>query len=625
MAYVLCYTKKGIGCYDKKNYPNNIAYNCDWEHSMHLAISDDGINFTPLRNNTGILFPKASYSEGKIQGTTKTLLYPWIFRMKDDSFGVLAVRRNQNATDPLSMGCMMLFTSQDLVHYEESGFLKLGMDDIYNPKCQFEVNKDAYYLEWEMNDKLFCGYTKSFNDVFSVEIIEVSKFEKTKDYDIEDALCGNVIQVSEKEAKLIRGHFDVIKNIGVKPCEIKINIGSKPIISELPKATFLYSDGSIHEKIVRWNEEEYDLIDFSKEGTYEISGEVYQKQWDFPIKLSHNPKLPDKEQGIMSDPCVMYNDGKYYLTSTGGNQIAIRVSDSLEGVFMAEPIFIPLRYEPLVEGLGTWAAELHFIKGIPYLFFALALFSGEDSFVKAYVLKCNGDPAIPENWSEPHLCVKPDGSILTQGGISLDMTYFCDKGVHYVMWSDRKVPNKILDFTGAEPADIYIATINPDEPWKTTSQPQCVIRPMYGWDRYETEVDEGAFLLRHGEDLFISISGSSTGMADLYDIGFLRAKSGVNLLDKASWELIPYPFLTKESVKNQYGPGHNCFVKDSENGDDLILYHAVPHDEDDKALGRRPGIRRVHWAATGLPYLEMTPKRDIAVENRKVNLKIIVK
>ena len=63
MAYLLAYTKKGEGCYPDFNYPGHVGYNCDWEQAMHLALSEDGKNFTPLRNNTGILFAKASFEE----------------------------------------------------------------------------------------------------------------------------------------------------------------------------------------------------------------------------------------------------------------------------------------------------------------------------------------------------------------------------------------------------------------------------------------------------------------------------------------------------------------------------------------------------------------------------------
>ena len=78
MAYLLAYTKKGEGCYPDFNYPGHVGYNCDWEQAMHLALSEDGKNFTPLRNNTGILFAKASFEEDEFVGVTKTLVDPWI-------------------------------------------------------------------------------------------------------------------------------------------------------------------------------------------------------------------------------------------------------------------------------------------------------------------------------------------------------------------------------------------------------------------------------------------------------------------------------------------------------------------------------------------------------------------
>ena len=74
MAYLLAYTKKGEGCYPDFNYPGHVGYNCDWEQAMHLALSEDGKNFTPLRNNTGILFAKASFEEDEFVGVTKTFL-----------------------------------------------------------------------------------------------------------------------------------------------------------------------------------------------------------------------------------------------------------------------------------------------------------------------------------------------------------------------------------------------------------------------------------------------------------------------------------------------------------------------------------------------------------------------
>ena len=126
MAFVIAYTKQG-----------DSYFNCVNE-SMHLALSENGREYELLRNNTGVLFPLASFTEGKIEGTTKTLRYPWIFSKKDGSYGVCCVRRNQDGKDPLSEGSVMLFSSENLIRYQETGFLKVADTEIRDPRCCFD-------------------------------------------------------------------------------------------------------------------------------------------------------------------------------------------------------------------------------------------------------------------------------------------------------------------------------------------------------------------------------------------------------------------------------------------------------------------------------------------------------
>src|SRR5690606_21939423 len=163
---ILAYTKHGDDYQSEIDGVVHVGLACDVNHSMHLALSRDGRKFTALRNNTGVLFPEATFTEGKVQGTTKTLLYPWIFRFEDGTFGVCCVRRNRYAPDPLSTGSMMLYRSKDLVRYQLDCFLQLDeSEDIMNPRCRWDDEKKAYYLEWETTKGLFCGYTKYFNEI----------------------------------------------------------------------------------------------------------------------------------------------------------------------------------------------------------------------------------------------------------------------------------------------------------------------------------------------------------------------------------------------------------------------------------------------------------------------------
>lgn len=626
MPFVLCYTKSGIGTYPDHNYPGHIAYVCDWEQSLHLAVSHDGIHFEPLRNNTGILFPKCSYQDGNPKGTTKTLISPWLLRDKDGSFLLCAVRKNENAPDPQTTGKMMLFRSKDLVRYDEIGFVTLSEEEVKAPRCVWEPEKKAYYIEWENSaDETYRAWSQDLNRVYGKAPCH-AQMKRVSSYDIPGCIPGNMIEISDEKARTLQSYLGVIRNTGVEPITARFPVGTPRNKMDLPGAVCIYSDGSSHRKKVDWDQGALDCIDPSVPGVYEITGTVRMHDWKFPMQLNYGAVNPDDvcDPNVhcgMSDPCVTFLRGRYYLTSTGIQNIAVRCADTLEGVFSAEPIIV---YRvPLEDGQrfsGTWAAELHEIDDVIYLFTTVCP-GGEWTKVKSCVLRCRGDICNPDDWEAPVFCQKKDGSLLTEGGISLDMTWFRDGGRDYVMWSDRKIQYGTEPLV-IEPADIYIGTVDPSAPWRLTSAPVCVTRPSYGWDRYETEVLEGPYLLRHGNDLFVTVSGSSTGMTDLYDVGLLHATSGADLLNPDHWTMWPYPFLTKESVPGEYGPGHNNFVKDQESGDEIMVYHAVPHDENDRSLNRQPGLRRVHWAKTGLPYLEMTPERDVAPEYRTVTMKL---
>ena len=623
MPTILCYTRRGEGFYPDHNYPGHVGHLCDLEHALHLAISDDGVSFKPLRNNTGILFAECTFCEGDPKGTTKTLIDPWLTRSADGSFVLCMLRRNQNAPDPLTVGSMMLFRSDDLVRYQEIGFLKVSEETIRHPRCTYCAATSAYEMYWENEmGEAFCASSKDLAEISDVQPCKVRR-SSAETYGIDKCVPGNTIAVTDGEASRIRMYLDEIHNVGVDP--VCCTIASGTDNPTLPKAICRYSDGSTHQKPVAWD---LSGVDLSKPGVYKVPGCVQAKRWPFPLPLNFGSYAaseindPNMEAG-MSDPCVTVHKGKYYLSSTGNQNIVLRCADTPEDVFSAEPVVI--HHVPLQPGQtmnGTWAAELHIIDDIPYLFTTICP-NGDWTQVKSVVLRCQGDLLDAAAWEEPRYCVKKNGKLLTEGGISLDMTWFRDQGVDYVMWSDRKIRYG-TDPMVIEPADVYIATVDPAAPWQLTSDPVCVLRPKLGWDRCETEVEEAPYLLRRGDELFVTVSGSSTGMSDLYAVGLLHAKSGSNLLDLASWDWWPYPLLTKESVPGEFGPGHNNFVKDPETGDDLMVYHAVPHDANDKTLHRHPAMRRVHWAASGLPYLEMTPERDLAPEFENIMMKLTI-
>ncbi|WP_334104980.1 family 43 glycosylhydrolase [Muricomes intestini] len=618
MPYIFGYTKSGDRYYfsgNADNYPGLTALNCDVNDAMHLAFGYDREKFFPLRNNTGILFPKADYRADVVGGVTKTLIQPWIFRTREGDFGVCAVRRNQDAPDDSNKGSIMLFFSEDLIHYTEEQFLKADEDEICNPRCRWDSTKQMYYLEWENEQGVFCGYTSCFDNIQDKKHLGATSFELCGNFGIEGIQPGNVIDINDEEAKKILVYLGGIYNTDVVIPALKTKQGECIEFEMLPKAKCVYNDGSEHNKKVIWSEKDYRKVDFSRAGTYTISGEVINAKHEFPF-VNIN----------VSDPYILYHQNQYYmilLDLIRGTGVVACKSDTIEGLKGARRVEILFDQKSSTSACGNWwAPELHIIEGIPYIFTT----SGTTSWntTKSCIYKCEGEIMNPGDWKGPYLVVKPDGTSLRPDGVSLDMTYFNVKETHYVMWSDRKWAdaNKELEPKVQDSADICIACVNPEKPWELVTMPVCIRKPIYGWERYETKVDEGPFLLRHGDDLFVTIACSSTGLADLYCVGILHSTVNSNLLSPEGWDWVSYPVLTKESIPGEYGPGHNCFVKDIENDDDIFVYHAVPHDKCGKSLGRYMGIRRVHWGSSGYPYLEMTKEQDLNPELKKIELTI---
>ena len=600
MAYIFVYTKQGSEFYS------------DINNAMYIALSRDGKKFIPLRNNTGVLFPKAMFDEGKPEGVTKTMMYPWIFHMKNHAFGVCCIRYNKKAPDSTKMGCIMLFTSIDLIQYEEMGYLKVADEEIKSPHCSWDINKEAYYLEWETRSGIYCGYTSDFNRVTEISKCFSFKYTITENIGISGAVPGNMLEITDEIADMMETRLGVIYNTGIRPITINVPLGQKLTAENLPKATCKYSDGSIHDKEVCWDSEAIQKIDFNKSGEYKVHGDVVQKWYDFPVI-----------QDELSDPYMTFYKGKYYLMGTGRKSISFRVGDTIENTLNAKPIDIYKIPQSDIVHENLWAPELHIIRGIPYIFTTVG--KKEWYTVRCHVLRCNGDPSNPKDWGNPRLVIKPDGTELNEAGISLDMTYFCVDEIHYVMWSNRIIHNNNSNVPICETANLYIATINPDEPWRLTSKPVCICRPEYGWNRLHQEVVEGPYCLQRGDDLFVSISGSSTGKPELYCVGLLHTKRNCNLLSAEAWKLVPYPLLTKESVVGEYGPGHNNFIKDLENGDDIMVYHAIAHAKDKiNTAKRQMGLRRVHWGVSGYPYLELTRERDLAPQYKRIYMTIKV-
>lgn len=597
-GYLMSYTKSDNGILD---------------NSLHLGYSINGSNFTALNSNSGILFAKNTSSTKN--DNKNGLKSPFIFRKNNGTYGMIATNND-------SYPYVYIYESQDLINFYNETKITLNKSNtkVLSPQCYYDNSTGDYIINWTDGNNKYKNTTKDFINI-SQPIEEEYKFLGKSDNVAlpEKAINGSIIQVTKDEYFKVVNKLGVISNTGIE--EVNINISNKEELN-LPKVvTGNYSDGSTASLSVDWSQEDIGKINFSKPGVYTVSGSVSRKEYE-------NPFIEEK-----ADPWITKgSDGYYYFTASypmygsgdknGYSKVTLRRSETIEGLMEAEEITIWDSKNSSKIFRYIWAPEIHEINGVWYVYFTGSTSSGNVWGIKPHVLQCTGDnPMDPNSWIEKGVFQTTEDDSFSFKDFSLDMTYFENNGEHYVIWAQKGVAS-----------DLYMATINPDEPWKLTSKPMLLTTPEYAWERIYENVNEGAAVIKRNGKVFVYYSASATGVE--YCMGVLSADENSDLMNPESWNKNPYPVLTSNDVPGEYGPGHNSFTID-ENGNDVFVYHARSEEcyEDECEYAnesplydpcRHARVRNVHWAADGTPILKMTSEQAVSLENRTIEATITV-
>jgi len=168
---------------------------------------------------------------------------------------------------------------------------------------------------------------------------------------------------------------------------------------------------------------------------------------------------------------------------------------------------------------------------------------------------------------------------------------------------------------------LYIAAIDEKEPWRLTSEPVLLTRPLYGWENVAGTINnEGPHALVMDGKVYLAYSGGSAN-AYTYALGLMTANGADDLTRLSSWEKSISPILSFYSVKGEYGPGHHSFYR-NEWGEWMLAYHGETGLHEHL---RCDGIRRVHFRADGTPYLQMSAEEDLPEAARSVRLRVRVR
>ena len=574
--------------------------------SMHLALSADGSAYEALHNNMGLLFAK-TYNVDAEGDESKILSEPYIFRMPDGTFGIVAVRAQTSGTDAEDAGKLLFCTSEDLIDYREIGMIDLKTEGLIKaPACEYDGAKDQYRITWKGEDGN--TYSNTIGDLNSLSCDDTPKEsiaadKASADLGIPNAESGNVIPVTKAEAERLQNRLGEIVNTGVSlnQEQITTSTGEAADLSGI-KASLTYSDGQTFQRSVDWDTTD---VNWNQPGTYTVKGTIRQSDIDFPV-------IQDR-----ADPNILHYNGKYYFIATdenGQGKLYIRSGKTVSELKNAQDHLILNKTGGGDMSGCLWAPELHVVNGELYIFFAASTNGAWDA-VQCRLMKLktpDADPTNADNWEAPVRVVRKDGSALYSEGITLDMTYIEENGVSYVVWAERRI-------NPTWSSNIMIATIDPEKPYQLTSDPVRLCAPDYGWDRNTTPVDEGPFAIRNKDgQLFITFSGA--GVNPSYCVGMLACTNADDMLNPDSWQKSNYPLLLSESVPGEYGPGHNSYYV-NEDGNYVNVYHALPQNSGGK---RHAGIREVYWSVDGTPVLDMTADEAVLPENKEVSVEVVV-
>lgn len=608
------YTREPLA---KNVYSGKLAY------SLHLAYQKENGVYEGLYSNNGLLFAKADISaQGAL--TAKNLKNPYVFAMADGSYGIVAVRTDSsnedmaNAQDSLSRGKVLLFTTKDFIRYDEVGLIDLKKNVFVSDViCDYDSSAQKYVLRWCDADGNYYRSTTADIRGLSAETQKGSIFRyDSQDTSIEGACERNCFYVPGNVGKNLLRKFSTIYNTSVRVPQ-SVSVLKQEEVEKI-QAELSYSDGSKASKKVEWD---LSGVDFSKPGTYNVSGTVQRT----PSMMSTD----STSLGVnRADPCVYYNpdDGYYYFIATndkdGNRTFSMKKSETLEGLKDAqEKEILNLEMYPDINGM-LWAPEIHKIAGELYIFFSANPGDPANWDVQSHVMRYKGGNLDDrESWEHPRRFLGKKGTPLNQamanfGGITLDMTTFKVKDTRYVVWAQR-------DYGHSTGSVLCIGTIDEAEPWKLTGDPVIISRPDYGWDNNDnTPVDEGPYAIIRDDKVFITFSGSSVGAT--YCVGLLSADINSNFLDAKSWTKNNSPILYARAVEGETGPGHNSYTTDAA-GNLVFVYHARPVDAAGNVGTRNTGLRTVHFGADGEPVLYMSGELELAKANEKVEMKVVVK
>ncbi|KAJ6620840.1 Alpha-L-arabinofuranosidase B [Pseudolycoriella hygida] len=290
-----------------------------------------------------------------------------------------------------------------------------------------------------------------------------------------------------------------------------------------------------------------------------------------------NPVL----DGLSADPSAILIGGWYYfvVSTNTERELTILKSRWLTDFREAER---SVAYSAPPEHSNVWAAEMHMIRGELYMYFTQDK-TGESH--RNYVIKAN-DPNNPMNgWSAPTRLMPEDDHFSIDGTV--------------LQYSNGRLYYIYCSVDDGVPMSLYIAPMS--SPMKI-SGPRVLLRsPHSEWDNHGGPVNEGPFIVRNADRVFLVFSGSSTWTPD-YCLSMMGIDNVKDPLVRSNWwDDLDRCVFFKNEEEGIYTTGHASFTSSPDGTETWMLYHATDDPNSNEYSTRIARADRITWAEDHAP------------------------
>ena len=335
----------------------------------------------------------------------------------------------------------------------------------------------------------------------------------------------------------------------------------------------------------------------------------FENGFDPDVRVSGTYTFTNPIRYYGADPWILYHNGAYYYTATGGDRLMLYKVANIGDLSTAAGAVIYAPEDGHEWSHNMWSPEIHYFsaeqvgeKDAGWYCFVTSD-DGQDwnySSLTGYVIKCLDGDDLMGRWGNP-----------VTGEVNVPEP---------IVFPDTKNPDKFSWIggmstleTGGENYIIFVNEYNRDtkdfyqalqiakykNPWTIIGEPAEICVPTYDWEKvgggdgvhpYTVECITGVY----GDDgsVFVSYAGSAY-WTSAYAVGCMTYLGG-DPMDPAAWKKSPEPIFSKSAEVN--GCAHACYVTDTD-GKKWAMYHA--YITGDKNTGRYAMLEPYSASAAG--------------------------